>query len=955
MPSHRIEVALLPKLADAEGAGAAAGLKSAGAKGVTGCRVVRVFNVSGAVSVADVEKLAGELLSDKVVDIYAIDKPVMKEKGYKALEIARHPGVMDPAEQSIKRGARALGITLDEVWTAKRFLVKGNAGNERLIAAARRILANEAIEFVSTERLPAERTHPAKYNFKLVTIPLLDMDEKQMVEISRKMVLSLNAEEMKTVQNHFRKLGRNPTDAELETAAQTWSEHCVHKTLKGLIRYEGKTIDNLLKTTIAKATKEINAPWCLSVFVDNAGVIEFDEENGVCFKVETHNHPSAIEPYGGAGTGIGGVIRDILGTGLGAKPIANTDIFCFGDPAMKFEDVPKGALHPERVMRGVVSGVRDYGNRMGIPTVNGAVCFDERYTGNPLVYCGTLGIIPRWAVGKEAKAGDVVVVVGGRTGRDGIHGATFSSVELSEDSEKVSSGAVQIGNAIEEKRMMDCLLKARDEKLYDAVTDCGAGGLSSAVGEMGEHTGAEVNLEKVPLKYAGLSYTEIWISEAQERMVLAVPPEKLERLLQVFAAEDVEATPIGKFSGDGRLRLLYNGDKVADMEMDFLHNGLPRLHREAKPPKVIKRTHKARVRKKSGAGAVLKAVLSELNVASKHWIIRQYDHEVQANTLLKPLVGAKDDGPSDGAVIRPVPGRNKAVTLSVGLNPLYGDLSPYQMAANAIDEAVRNAVACGANPAQIAILDNFAWGNTDEPEQLGALVEASRACYDTATVYRTPFISGKDSLHNEFETGGKRISIPYTLLISALGIVEDLSLITSMDLKRQDSLLYLVGVTRPELSGSHYLKVLGEQGDAKGLPTVHPDEGVKTFNAVSAAIRAGAVLACHDLSEGGLAVSAAEMAFAGAIGAVIDVAPLVESGLKAVEALFSESPSRFLVEVSEAKRRAFEKVVQDAGAKAVAIGRTVKGDNLRLVNGDESLMDEELSELKAAWLRPLNR
>jgi len=954
MASHRVEVALLPKLPDAEGASAAAGLKSAGAKGVKNCRVVRVFNVSGSVSANDIEKLAAELLSDKVVDTFAIDTPVLEEKGYKALEIARHPGVMDPAEQSIKRGAKALGITLDEVWTAKRYLVKGNAGNKALVTAARRILANEVIEFVSTERLPAERLHPAKYNFSLVTVPLLEMDEKQMVETSRKMVLSLNAEEMKTVQNHFRKLGRNPTDAELETVAQTWSEHCVHKTLRGLIRYEGKTIDNLLKATIARATKEINAPWCLSVFVDNAGVIEFDEDNGVCFKVETHNHPSAIEPYGGAGTGIGGVIRDILGTGLGAKPIANTDIFCFGDPAMKFEDVPKGALHPERVMRGVVSGVRDYGNRMGIPTVNGAVYFDDRYTGNPLVYCGTLGIIPRWAVGKEAKAGDVVVVVGGRTGRDGIHGATFSSVELSEDSEKVSSGAVQIGNAIEEKRMMDCLLKARDERLYDAVTDCGAGGLSSAVGEMGEHTGAEVNLEKVPLKYAGLSYTEIWISEAQERMVLAVSTEKLQRLLQVFAAEDVEATSIGKFTGDGQLRLFYNGNKVADMEMDFLHNGLPRLHREANPPKVIRRTYKARVKKKDISSA-LKAVLSELNVASKHWIIRQYDHEVQANTLLKPLVGAKDDGPSDGAVIRPVPGKNKAVTLSNGLNPLLGDLSPYEMAANAIDEAVRNAVACGANPSQIAILDNFAWGNTDEPEQLGALVEASRACYDVATVYRTPFISGKDSLHNEFETGGKRISIPYTLLISALGIVEDLSLITSMDLKRAGSLLYLVGVTRAELSGSHYLKVFGEQGDAKNVPTVRPEEGLKAINAVSAAIRSRTVLACHDLSEGGLAVSAAEMAFAGATGAVIDVTPLTEAGLKAEEALFSESPSRFLVEVAEDKRQAFEQVVQKAGTKAVAVGRTVNGNSLRLVNGDELLMDENLAELKAAWLKPLDR
>ncbi|HHN46314.1 MAG TPA: phosphoribosylformylglycinamidine synthase, partial [Planctomycetes bacterium] len=545
-------------------------------------------------------------------------------------------------------------------------------------------------------------------------------------------------------------------------------------------------------------------------------------------------------------------------------------------------------------------------------------------------------------------------VVGGRTGRDGIHGATFSSVELSEESENVSSGAVQIGNAIEEKRMMDCLLAARDEKLYSAVTDCGAGGLSSAVGEMGEKIGAEVHLERVPLKYAGLSYTEVWISEAQERMVLAVPEDKLQRLLHVFAAEDVEATPIGSFTGDGRLVLYYNGAEVCRLDMDFLHNGLPRLHREAAPPKPIKRSYRPCVRDAGKFDEVLPALLSELNVASKHWIIRQYDHEVQANTVLKPLVGANDDGPSDGCVVRPVPGIDRAIALAVGLNPLLGDLSSCQMAANAVDEAVRNVVCCGADPSRIALLDNFSWGNTDEPEQLGALVEACRACYDVAVIYRTPFISGKDSLHNEFESGGRRISIPYTLLISAIGIIEDASLITSMDIKRPDSLLYLVGVTRAEIGGSHFLKVLGEQGRREDVPCVRPDEGIRAIRAAAAAIRSRSVLACHDLSEGGLAVAAAEMAFAGGTGAVIDVKPVVERGVSAAEALFSESPSRFLVETPRECKGDFEEAVRSAGADFTLIGASFAEPTLMLLNGDAVLAELPLDMLKAAWLKPLD-
>ena len=552
---------------------------------------------------------------------------------------------------------------------------------------------------------------------------------------------------MRTIRAHFIELGRDPTDVELETVAQTWSEHCSHKTLAGRIRYRGpegeRAFENMLKETIFAATVDIRKKlgdddWCVSVFKDNAGIVRFDEKNNIVFKVETHNHPSALEPYGGANTGIGGVIRDPMGTGMGARPVCNTDVFCFAPPDTPGDSLPPGVLHPRRIMRGVVEGVRDYGNRMGIPTINGAVYFDERYLGNPLVYCGNVGMIDRDKSFKEPKAGDLIVAVGGRTGRDGIHGATFSSAELHSESETLSGGAVQIGNAITEKMVLDVLMVAQERGLYSAVTDCGAGGLSSAVGEMGEEIGAEVQLERIPLKYEGLSYTEMWISEAQERMVLSVPEEKWEELHALCASEGVEATVIGRFEPTGRLVLKYEGNEVADLAMEFLHDGRPPVIREAtyEPPKAAPLV----VPKREAPDYTndVTAILGSLNVASKHWIIRQYDHEVQGGSVVKPLVGIANDGPGDAAVIRPVLDSRQGVVLSCGMNPCYGDWDTYHMATSAIDEAIRNCVAVGADPKRIAILDNFCWGNTERAETLGSLVRAALACYDLATAWETP-------------------------------------------------------------------------------------------------------------------------------------------------------------------------------------------------------------------------
>jgi phosphoribosylformylglycinamidine synthase len=747
----------------------------------------------------------------------------------------------------------------------------------------------------------------------------------------------------------------------LETVAQTWSEHCSHKTLAGRIHYRDATgerrFDNMLKQTIFAATDKIrrdlaDRDWCVSVFEDNAGVVRFDEAHHVVFKVETHNHPSALEPYGGANTGIGGVIRDPMGTGLGAKPVANTDVFCFAPPDFPADLVPPGVLHPRRVMRGVVAGVRDYGNRMGIPTVNGAIYFDRRYLGNPLVYCGNIGLIPVDKARKATKEGDLIVALGGRTGRDGIHGATFSSAELTSHSETVSGGAVQIGNAITEKMLLDVLLVARDRGLYHAVTDCGAGGFSSAVGEMGEHIGAEVWLERVPLKYEGLSYTEIWISEAQERMVLSVPPDRWDELSRLCASEGVEATTIGKFVPTERLVLKYQDHQVADLTMEFLHDGRPPVIRDAVYTPLPAQPLVLPDRPAGDATGILLRILGSLNVASKEWVIRQYDHEVQGGSVVKPLVGVANDGPSDAAVLRPLLKSRRGLVVACGMNPLYGELDTYWMAASAIDEAVRNCVAVGADPARIAILDNFCWGNTDRPETLGSLVRAALACHDVAVALGTPFVSGKDSLNNEFRpAGGEPVSIPPSLLISALGQVDDVGRCVTMDLKEPGNLLYLIGETRNELGGSHFALVEGLSGGL--VPKVDAPRAKRVFDAIHRAIDAGLVRACHDLSEGGLAVAAAEMAFAGGLGAriALDPVPSPEDAKDPRVLLFAESNTRFLVEVRPDSAAAFQNVLQEI--PHARIGAVTDTSRLEIACSGANVVSAELADLKEAWQRPL--
>jgi phosphoribosylformylglycinamidine synthase len=918
-----------------------------------------------------VTRAAALLLVDPVVEVCEVNSvaPAAANGSHgraaREINVLFKPGVTDNVGQSTQAALRDLGLSVEAVAMCRKYWVNADAAEADLEKLSRRVLANDAIEQVVRGPLFLERLSlGSTYRFERTTIPIRGMGDSELTEQSRRGQLYLSLREMQTIRDHFAGEQRDPTDVELETIAQTWSEHCSHKTLGGRVHYRDESrelrFDNLLKETIFAATRTIRerlgeADWCVSVFKDNAGVVKFDDVNCVCFKVETHNHPSALEPYGGANTGLGGVIRDPLGTGLGARPVCNTDVFCFAPPDTPYDTLPPGILHPRTVAKGVVSGVRDYGNRMGIPTVNGAIYFDPRYLGNPLVFCGNVAIIPADKVEKRMRPGDLIVAVGGRTGRDGIHGATFSSGELTHESETTSGGAVQIGNAVTEKMLADVLLEARDRGLFTAVTDCGAGGFSSAVGEMGAESGAEVWLDRAPLKYSGLSYTEIWISEAQERMIVAVHPDQWQAFDALCRAEGVEATVLGRFTDNGRLVLKYHDEQVADVSMAFLHDGRPPVVREATytPPP----TRPLLVPSKNRFDEDLKAILGSLNVCSKEWVIRQYDHEVQSGSVIKPLVGVHSDGPSDAAIVRPDLRSMRGVVISCGMNPCYGDLDPYWMAASAIDEAVRNCVAVGADPARIAILDNFCWGNTEKPEVLGSLVRAAIACRDVAVAWSTPFISGKDSLNNEFsyvDSAGQRqtVAIPPSLLISALGQIDDVSHAVTMDAKEAGNAIYLVGATKNELGGSHFAKVNALEGG--DVPQVDVELAPKIFAALHQAISRGLVRACHDLSEGGLAVAAAEMAFAGGLGLDLDLSPLRPSSRLEDPAvlLFSESNTRFLVEVPPGQSKEFER--QLAGVPLVRLGAVTQGSRLVLRDRLQStVIDASLAELKHAWKAPL--
>lgn len=906
-----------------------------------------------------IENIAKALLIDPVTECYSLSQGFFQQKpAASEILIIYNPGVSDPIALSLEKAIDDLGLKVKGTRIGRFYQFIG-LDNETIRKVSAQILYNPLIEHIleydkAVKITTLDEFSGKDYEFKLITVDILCASEDKLLEISQQGCLSLTLDEMKIIQGYFKKLNRNPTDCELETIATLWSEHCSHKTFRGIIEYEEKdaksgevsktTIDSLLKSTVMKATKEINSPDCVSVFHDNSGIVKFDKDYNICFKVETHNHPSSLEPYGGASTGIGGVIRDILGTGCAARPFASTDVFCFAPWHIDYDKLPQGLLHPKRIINGVIGGVRDYGNRMGIPTIAGAVLFDERFLSNPLVYCGTLGIMPKEKSFKKPAIGDLVILCGAKTGRDGIHGATFSSKELDEDTVSLTS-AVQIGNAIEEKKLTEAIIRARDKNLFNSITDCGAGGISSAITELASDFGVKVNLDKVPLKYRGLTYTEIWISESQERMVFFTKKEQLQELMGIFAEEDVELTVVGEVTSDNKLTLLYKENKVCDLDLDFIFN-LPKLKKTA--IWIKKQETECKLKEKKNYNTDLMQLLASPNIACKDWVIRQYDHEVQAASVVKSISGIETLTVSDAAVSRPDFKSKKCVAVGMGINPSYSDIDPYWMSALAIDEALRNVVSVGAKLDKTFILDNFCWGSPQKPEVLGSLVRASQACYDFATYFNVPFISGKDSLYNEYTVGDRKISIPGTLLISAMAVISDWQKVITANFKKSGNLIYLIGLTKPELGASQYFRNLSI---ANGfVPKVDKKIAKNIFDTVSRIIDKELICSCHDLSDGGLAVTIAEMCIGSKLGANLFLSEVAKcDDMLDYEVLFSESPTRFIVEVEKGKKDKFEKALKNIPYGL--IGCVAKKDSLKIYNQlNKEIINIDIDKLNKAWM-----
>jgi phosphoribosylformylglycinamidine synthase len=893
-----------------------------------------LYFIQGRLTDADLHRIARELLVDPISEGYTLsDSTHLPAAPF--IDVTLLPGVTDPAAENLLKAARWLGIeTLDAAATGTRYYFNNDTITDP-DSYARDQLVNPVIQRYSINTPidpPFVPTHAVDATVERVTI--CDLTDDSLRALSAERRLSLDIHEMRAIQAYFQREGREPTDAEIEMLAQTWSEHCVHKTFKALIDYEDENgvhhqIDGLLNTYIRAATEKVNKPWVRSAFVDNAGIIAFDDRFDLAFKVETHNHPSALEPFGGANTGVGGVVRDILG--VSARPIANTDVLCFGYEQTHPQRVPAGVLHPARIAEGVIRGIGDYGNKMGIPTVNGAIFYDDGYISNPLVFCGCVGILPRGSHVNDPKQGDHIVVLGGRTGRDGLRGATFSSMEMDVSTGDIAGSAVQIGHPIHEKQVQEVVLRARDAKLYTAITDCGAGGLSSAVGEMAAKIGAVVHLDRAPLKYVGLRPWEIWLSEAQERMVLAVPPEHWDAFKAIADGQNIDAVIIGSFEGTGRLKLLYDGAFVGDLAMEFLHDGIPRRHLKAKwtppPAKTPERDIDSGFDfpEPKTLNVELLHLLAHPNIRSKEPVIRRYDHEVQGGTAVKPLVGDHNHGHGDAAVIAPQDAQpnTRGVAISNGICPQYGELDPYAMAWAAVDEAFRNLVAVGADPDQVALLDNFCWGNPNLPDRLGSLVRAAQGCHDAAVAYNAPFISGKDSLNNEYtDADGNKHAIPGTLLISAIGIVPDVTKTVTADLKRAGDHIYVVGN-------------LGRDWQQ------HNPNPLTLMRTLHKAISSGLVAACHDCSEGGIGVALAEMCISGRIAASIDY---IDQGL------FTERLTTFVVEVAPEHATTFETLFADQSC--IVIGVTHEGTALRLTekpNSKQESHDATLKAMEKSW------
>jgi len=992
MSLFRLEVGLKPELEDALGQKLAHQFSTHGYP-VQSVRLVEAYliNTQQISGKAHLDELNKKLFLDPVLNLYSPDAWFGDRLDFDwYVEVSFKPGVTDNGGKVAKEN---LELLLDQpfaegegVAATKAYLIKGDLSEEQVCQGADQLLLNQLIE----KKIVISKAEWKQRQAELIYYPTPEVGETPHVErldcttadkvldLSEERLLALSIEEAQVIAQEYNNptflahrasigIGATATDVELECIAQTWSEHCKHTIFNGTVTFEDEKgdkheIKSLYKSYIQQSTKDIRAKlgkddWLLSVFKDNAGIVKFDDDWSLAFKVETHNSPSALDPFGGALTGIVGVNRDSFGTGMGAQLIANTDVFCFG-PLDYDKPLPKKLMHPSRIFEGVRRGVEHGGNQSGIPTINGAICFDEGYVGKPLVFCGTLSVMPAKHNGqpsedKKAQPGDHILMVGGRIGKDGIHGATFSSLALNEAS---PVSAVQIGDPITQRRMFDFLWVAKQENLFSSITDNGAGGLSSSVGEMAEDTGGCIlHLDRAPLKYPGLQPWEIFVSEAQERMTLSVPPDKVDRFIELSHSMLVESTDLGEFTDSGFLDLYYEGKPAASLSMEFLHDGLPAMQLQAKwtPP-----TQQVTPYEVDDLGAMLKTLLARPNVCSKESVIRQYDHEVGGASVLKPLSGVNCDGPNDSGVLRPVLESSQGVALANGLCPKFSPLDAFKMTANAIDEAIRNMICVGADPNQIAGLDNFCWPDPvlsettpDGAYKMAQLVRSCQAIYQYCNEFGVPCISGKDSMKNDANLDGKKISILPTLLFSTLGLVPQIEKVVSHDFKAAGDSIYLLGDSRDELGGSELFNHL--EITTGVVPEVDAPSAKRRYEKVHQGILQGLFASIHDCSDGGLSVSLAESCFGGGFGADIQLGTAMkQSDLPASTLLFCESASRFIVSVSPKQKQAFESLFE--GESCVCLGQVQSSTQLKVTAGETVLINEEIEGLKQSWQSYLN-
>ena len=1001
----RVEVWYRDEIGDGRAARLLAALRSGPLPGLDAVQIRDVYLVTG---VAGLEpRRLQELVCDRVAQEAAVVPARERAAGAAPswdllLEVAVKPGVADPVAGTLRNALHTvLELTVPEsalVQTARqyRFTMRSGALDRTALGGLFNPLIQIGLLLSAGAWRQGERP-PQQYPTvdgngagrpsaaaRVARFGVDGMSDAQLTDLSAERLLALSLAELHAVRDYYRApavrrlrreagLGDAATDVELEMLAQTWSEHCKHKIFNATIEYRAgsrvETIRSLFDRYIRATTREVDPGdgFLRSVFHDNSGVIEFDSETLLCFKAETHNSPSALDPYGGAITGIVGVNRDIIGTGRGARPLFNTNVLCFAPPSL--DDVPRGLLPPRAVLEGVHRGIVDGGNQSGIPTVAGAVLFDPSFVGKPLVFCGTGGIMPARLRGApsweaEPRAGDLAVMVGGRIGRDGIHGATFSSLALDESS---PLSAVQIGDPITQKKMSDVLLEARDRGLYRAITDNGAGGLSSSFGEMARACGGvRLELERAPLKYHGLEPWEILLSESQERMSLAVPPEHYGALAELARRREVEVTALGEFTAEGTVEVRYANRLVALIDLEFLHEGLPEMVLQARwePPRAAPSAPPPA----PAPGAVLPRLLADPNIASKETLVRQYDHEVQALTVGKPFVGKCMDGPSDGAVLQPRPDSLRGITVTHGICPWYSAWDTYDMAMCAVDEAVRAHVSCGGDPDRMAALDNFCWpdpiagpDNPDGAHKLAQLVRAARGLRAACLAYKLPLISGKDSMKNDAVVDGRRISVLPTLLVSVLGIIEDLRCSVSSDFKQAGDPIFVVGADRGEIGASAYARLLGAGAWRQACPTVDAPVAMRQYRRLHAAMRAGMVASAHDVSDGGLAVALAESAIGGRLGARLDLARVPAGGAAGQQAgdparrrnalLFSETGGRLLVSVPAAA--AGRMTEHFAGHDCAAVGEVTDDGWVTVVDGPATVAVWQVAELVRAWQTPL--